>query len=333
MISCDFSSLIQLYYVHIADLSQNQNFIQIREYLDPYSALCGFFVISGFLIGKSYNTTKNISDYFRKRARRLLPAYFASVLLFALLLSLFSSYSFSQYFTDKQFYKYLSWNLIFLNFVQPCLPGLFVNGRECAVNGALWTIKVEVLFYVIVPVLFYYLNKINHKYLLLVPIYIFSVVYKTYLESTGNSLMIVISRQTPGFLSYFACGFSFYFYFDFYIQHKGKLFVLAIPLFIIEYYYDLEILRPLALAVIMFFVAYSFPKLNDFGKRGDFSYGIYVFHFTLIQIFVQYDFFKLYNPFLMVVVVVVLVGILAVLSWNFIEKPFVKKKSKPVSVW
>ncbi|WP_157626884.1 acyltransferase family protein [Spirosoma luteum] len=334
--SFDFLRFFFAYIVvicHIADLSQDQNFARYRNYIDSYVALTGFFIISGFLIGKSYNASKSVLNYFEKRARRLLPGYFASIILAAMLLSFFSSYTFIQYFTDIQVFKYLFWNSIFLNFVQPCLPGLFVTNRECAVNGALWTIKVEVLFYALVPVIYNYLNKIEKKYFVLIPVYILSVIYKTYLGNSDSEMLVLLSRQTPGFLSYFVCGFSFYYYYDFYIQHKGKLFLIALPIFLIEYHFGIELLRPISQSIIVFFIAYSLPKFNNFGKYGDFSYGTYIFHFSLIQLFVQYGLFDLYNPFLMAGLVILLVGAMAIFSWNFVEKPFLIRKPKPMNAW
>ena len=41
----------------------------------------------------------------------------------------------------------------FLNFAHPNLPAVFANNSMQAVNGALWTLKIEVLFYISVPLL------------------------------------------------------------------------------------------------------------------------------------------------------------------------------------
>lgn len=313
---------------HIIDLSDNYLLSPFEHFLDSYVSVTGFFIISGFLIIKSYNRTANTKDYFVKRMRRLLPAYILSVVGGALILSMFSTYSIELYFKDGGFYKYLFSNIIFLNFLKPCLPGLFIHNSQCAVNGALWTIKVEILFYIVVPVIAYYINRMSRKYLLLLFIYILSIIYKLSLEHGASNLSMILSRQLPGFLSYFAVGISFYYYHGFYMKNRYKLFFVSVCVFALEYYFNLEILRPVALGNMIFFIAYSFPKLNAFGKYGDFSYGIYIFHFPIIQIFVQYGFFDRHNPFLVSAAIVILVIFIAILSWRMIESPFLLRNLK-----
>ncbi|WP_461100593.1 acyltransferase family protein [Spirosoma koreense] len=311
---------------HIIDLSDEPTLLKFQNFFDSYICITGFFVISGFLISKSYANGENVKSYFVRRGKRLLPAYMVSVIGAAVLLSITSEYTFTSYFANKQLYSYLAANIFFLNFLQPCLPGIFVHNPSCAVNGALWTIKVEVLFYLIIPLMIRWLNRIDKKYVLIISIYVLSIIYKYYLESSGNTLMVILSRQMPGFLSYFICGISFYYYFEKIYVNKFKLFCLAFPVFVFEYYYNLEIFRPAAFSIIIFFFAYSSSYLNSFGKYGDFSYGIYIFHFTIIQLFVHYYLFEKYNPFVISTFITVLVLLMSILSWNFIEKPFLSKK-------
>jgi peptidoglycan/LPS O-acetylase OafA/YrhL len=97
----------------------------LRGLFNGHVAVCGFFIISGFLITKSYSVSKSIKDYFAKRCRRLLPAYILVVMLCAAGLSLISSLPAGEYFTSPALFKHIAASLLFLNFPQPGLPGVF----------------------------------------------------------------------------------------------------------------------------------------------------------------------------------------------------------------
>ena len=81
--------------------------------------------------------------------RRILPPYWATVVLFAILLGFCSASP--DYFLSGQFWKYLIANLCFVNFVEPALPGVFDGMEVTAVNGSLWTMKVEWMLYLSMP--------------------------------------------------------------------------------------------------------------------------------------------------------------------------------------
>jgi peptidoglycan/LPS O-acetylase OafA/YrhL len=291
-----------------------------------FPVFTGFFCISGFLITISYNRTDNLFLFFKKRIRRILPAYLLVVITCAIGLSLVSSYSFQEYFKNPQFFKYLLANLTFLNFVEPCLPGVFASNVMCAVNGALWTIKIEIMFYLLIPIIMFFLNRIRQKHILLLGVYIFAVVYRNILLHAEGNYTVMLARQLPGMLSYFACGIALYYYFNFFKKYKNIFFIIGLLLFILERIYShYEIFTPFATSAIIYYIAFSFNWLNKFGKYGDISYGIYIFHFPIIQLAVFWGLFEQYNPFLVVLCIIILILLIGFLSWNLIEKPFLNR--------
>lgn len=316
---------------HITELSQHPDYLGIKPLFDSHLSVTGFFIISGFLISASYVKNQHLTSYFIKRVKRLLPAYLTIILVGTILLCPLSSLSFIGYFTSPLLYKYLLSNLTFMNFIQPCLPGVFENNVLCAVNGALWTIKVEVSFYIVLPILLFYLLSAKQKWKGLVGLYLFGLVYQYGLgyasqhNAEHEKILSTLQHQLPGFFTYFSAGIGLYLYFDTFIKWKNKLILIALPVFVIEYYLHTEILLPLALGIILMYIAFSFPKLNNWGKYGDISYGIYIYHFPLIQTFVSLGFFQKYNPFALMGVIIALVLLLAFLSWNVLEKRFLKR--------
>ena len=150
---------------HLIIVSGIDNFKQYQPFVNSYASVTAFFIISGFLITSSYIRTKSIKSYFKKRAQRLLPAYIFVIITCTLLLSFVSRSSLIDYFSNIQLYKYFLANISFLNFIEPCLPGVFLHDKlTCDVNGALWTIKIEVGFYLLIPILINWIEKINKKY-------------------------------------------------------------------------------------------------------------------------------------------------------------------------
>ena len=129
------------------------------------TAVAVFFILSGFWVTLSILRSESVKEYAVKRIKKILPPYFTVVIGFAILLCVFSTLSPKEYFSNAGFWKYLAANLTTLNFLHTSLPGLFeglpLNG---AVNGALWTIKVEIAFYVVLPFLLCLINKCKYKY-------------------------------------------------------------------------------------------------------------------------------------------------------------------------
>ena len=310
---------------HLWELSQSHSLYFLSNFSNPNIAVKGFFVISGFLVAKSYTNTTSLKKYFIKRAKRILPAYLFVVLFATVILSFFSTYNFSEYFKDSAIYQYLGWNIIFLNFMHPCLPGLFDNNVLCAVNGALWTLKVEEGFYIILPLIFYFILKTKKPFAILLSIYILSILYWFVMDFYFNKPLF--AKQLPGYLAYFAVGIFLFLNFQSLMKYKINSLIIAISTLVILSFFELQIniFYPAAFGIIVIIAAYSLPFLNNFGKYGDFTYGIYIYHFPIIQLFRQYNLFERFNPYLMAILVILITFLFAILSWFFIEKRFLDR--------
>lgn len=313
---------------HLSELSQSKSLEILYLFSNSSVAVQGFFIISGFLVAKSYTNTSSLKEYFIKRAKRILPAYVLVLLFSVITLSFFSSFSFLDYFTNISVYQYLGWNSIFLNFMHPCLPGLFENNLMCAVNGALWTLKVEEGFYIVLPLIFCAIKRSKKPILILLGLYVLSIMYWFVMDFYLNKPLL--AKQLPGYLAYFVTGIFLFLNFDFVQQKKNTILIVAALLLILSSFLDFQIdlLHPAAFGTIVIIAAYSLPFLNNFGKYGDFTYGLYIYHFPIIQLFRQYNLFEKYNPILMAFAVILITLFFAVFSWFIIEKRFLDRYKK-----
>ncbi|PXY40261.1 hypothetical protein DMB65_13060 [Flavobacterium cheongpyeongense] len=319
-----FFFAINILLAHLSELSQNKNLFFLSYFSNALIGVKGFFIISGFLVTKSYVNTPSLKLYFIKRIKRILPAYFVLIVISTLVFSIFSSYEFSAYFLDTGTYKYLGWNLFFLNFMHPCLPGLFDNNLLCSVNGSLWTLKIEEGFYIVLPLIFYGIKKTQKPLLILASLYLFSLGYWFLLNHLDEPLL---AKQLPGYLSYFVTGIYLFLTFDYVMKNKKVLLGLSVAI-LISYYvlsFHVGFLYPATFGLLVIIIAYNFPFFNNFGKYGDFTYGLYIYHFPIIQLFRQYNLFNKYNAVLMGITVILITLILAVFSWLFIEKRFLDR--------
>jgi peptidoglycan/LPS O-acetylase OafA/YrhL len=316
---------VNILLAHLGELSQNKNLHFLSNYTNAIIGIKGFFVISGFLVAKSYLNTPSLNKYFIKRVKRIVPAYIFVLLLTVLVLAFFGKYSFSEYFKDINVYKYLGWNLVFLNFMHPCLPGLFENNLICAVNGSLWTLKVEEGFYIVLPFIFYIIKKVKKPFVVLITIYFLSLLYWFLMDDYFNKPLL--AKQLPGYLAYFVVGIFLYLNLDFVLKNNKKLLLMAISTLVIYYYMNLNVnvFYPAAFGILVIIAAYNLSFLNNFGKFGDFTYGIYIYHFPIIQLFRQYNLFERYNPILMASYVIAITFLFAAFSWYYIEKRFLDR--------
>jgi len=327
-----FAFAATVFCVHAAFLSANNHLLFLTSLLSSEIAVKSFFVVSGFLIFMSYQNSQSISSYFSKRIRRIYPAYLFVILASVLLGVFFTTLSVNEYWSISSL-KYFLANLIFLNFLQPTLPGLFSENFNPAVNGALWTLKIEVMFYISVPLMVACFNRFSRlpvMLLLFISSVIYSYVFFAMAQSHGGGVFVELQRQLPGQLTFFIVGAAGYYYFGAFKKYALYLVLLAVVAFLFKAHLPWIVLEPLALGILVIYFSTVFPYLGNFGKYGDFSYGIYILHFPILQLMIANHLFA-DSPILFIAVAGVLVLFFSILLWHFIEKPFLTKSSHYVA--
>ena len=230
-----------------------------------------------------------------------------------------------------QTWQYLAANLTMLNFLQPSLPELFTNNYETAVNGSLWSMKFEVLFYMLIPLMVYCMRKKGKAPILLLIFssYIIYHVALDYLEDhhPENTTYWMLNHGSFNTMIYFFSGTALILYFDWFCQHIKILFPLSVLLIILlqfEPFYALNYIEPLLFSTMIIGVAYFCKPLNILQHYDNISYGLYLYHYPVIQVLVQYKLHQ-YNIWLTFALTLIITIVLATLSWIFIEKPILRR--------
>ena len=134
------------------------NILTSQDISNPLFHLSGyavhmFFIVSGFLIFWSFDADQNKKHFYIKRFFRIFPLYAFLIILQTLFFIGFSDGS------TFEVIKYFIANIFFLNFLAPSVGSTLSSLEVNAINGSLWTLKNEVVFYLIVPLLFMFYKK------------------------------------------------------------------------------------------------------------------------------------------------------------------------------
>ncbi len=148
------AAAIAVLLTHAFDLSHAGYTVEpVRIFSGRQASLGGIgfyclFIISGFLVTASFTRSRSISDFAWKRATRIFPGLVAVTALAMLVLGpSVTTLSLGEYFSNARFYAYLSSLTLFGSYD---LPGVFSsNPVPNVVNGSLWTLRYELICYVV----------------------------------------------------------------------------------------------------------------------------------------------------------------------------------------
>lgn len=279
-------------------------------------AVLMFFVISGFLITASYQKSPNLRSFITNRLLRLVPG-----LIFVVLLTIFvlgpivTTLPLDVYFARVSTRMYL-WNILIYPQVGG-LPGVFENlPHPGAINGALWTLRIEFTMYLVIPILAW-LRLLEPKRIWWVVVF-FWIMFVHYLGKKNPPIYFYM-ESVPlfkfGFI--YMVGSALYVCRNL-IPFRFEYALLSAILFVGCLY------TPFAMYGMLLFLAYPllyFGLLPKFRVRiPDISYGVYIFAFPLQQTYMHYiGHAKSLAWF--PVTVAPFVTICALISWYLVEKP------------
>jgi len=296
-----------------------------------------FFLISGYLISLSYERNSKLKPYLTNRGLRIYPALWACLMVG--ILSIFWVTGLPEAFFTKKGAIWVFAQCTIGQFYNP----EFLRGYGVGVlNGSLWTIPVELQFYLFVPIIYAVFKKrIVGGLLFLVCLSIASQEMFIYLKAANNQEELALGFKLFGvsaipYLWMFLIGILIQRFKEKlfpYVKNKGFIWLvvyLAITIgFGEKLRYSSNTPNPftyILLALTIFSLAYTFPK-RGWGilKKHDLSYGVYIYHMLVINVLIEIwpDEFSSVH---LLIVLGLTIG-LAVISWTCIEKPTLKLKT------
>jgi peptidoglycan/LPS O-acetylase OafA/YrhL len=299
-----------------------------------------FFTISGFLI--SYSLERNNFDlkkYFKNRSLRIFPALWLCTIITTILLLCFGQIT-----IIKDFFTWFFAQISFFQFyVSPSLKSWGVGHP----NGSLWSIAVELQFYVILPAILYLINKVKHRFLanLIIGLFfILSIVLK-YVITEGHwggnneTFRKLLNTTVFVYLHFFLTGIAIYKNFDFLEKMlRGKvllwLIIYAAYILIAKFWlnlylnpYDISIAGIIAntiLSLVTISFAFSYTDLSKkLLHENDISYGMYIYHMPIVNCMISFGYDGNIG---FLAILIVLTTILSYLSWKFVEQRVLRLK-------
>lgn len=329
------------------ELKDNKTFFFIGEkFIYYFPGVPIFFTVSGFLIFASFEKNhKALKEYFFNRLLRLYPALWVCLLITIILLLQSYPGNVMDILSSKTFYFWILGQLTFFQFHTPDLLRFWGVGTP---NGSLWTIAVEVQFYLLIPLLYYFLAKKNKaKTVLICSIFSISIL-SNYFFGKFNHESLIHKLAAVSILPYFYCFMfgviaylkwenikiyfenKFLFWFTIYliyINFFGNFFGIQLVSYFIST--PFHIATNVLLSGLTLSAVFTYKGLSDFLiKENDLSYGIYIYQMLVINYFVQNKFIK--STYFVVLIFLIVIS-LAMISWKLIEQPVLnlKKKSMP----
>lgn len=284
-----------------------------------------FFVVSGFLIAKSWVSRNDPVKFFFARFMRIYPALWVSVLVCIFLIGpAFTRLPLADYFRHTDTLKFFVENCtLLIAGTFKTLPGVFENLPTSSINTPLWTLPYELKMYIALALLGM-LGVLRYRSLvLLLTIASFAGYCYTWIHAAETPEKIT---ETLRFVYFFFSGSVFYLFSDrIRISWRACIFLILAMLLLVGIV-DAPIWRRLILAMFcpaLVMIAAFLPQewIKGYNRFGDYSYGIYIFGMPVQQCVLaltnnsstSFNFAVSYAITLM----------LAICSWHMVEKRMV----------
>jgi len=298
-----------------------------------FIGLKGFFAISGFLIFNSIQKTDSLTTFYWKRILRIFPALIVLTLLTVLLAPFVYQNNQVSYWHNKGVWQYFVGNIsIFTRRVK--IEGIFENNPyKQFINGSLWTIKYEVLMYVLFSGLFFFRKNIKATKSILIIFFIVlsaaNVFYFLRPQRTYEILELPILAEVG---CYFVCGSILACFKIDKSRYRKTFLLIAVGVLVLlpiiasfDHFWVLLGTHIFLSTTIICIGSGSTKFINSIEERiGDLSYGVYIYSFPIQQTLVYY--FGL-NPYQLMISAAAIAICCGLFSWHVVEKKALQLKN------
>lgn len=289
------------------------------------------FTISGFLMGAALQKESRRKVFLKKRFRRVYPALWVNLVLTAAFICVIVKPA------PGQLRSLLVWGGIqFIGIAYT--PGFLKEFGAGSINGALWTIMVEIQFYLLLFLLWNYLKKRSDRWWHSACAAAFACNLICWLvtdrQLAGPAFCALLDRSFLPYLCWFLLGMELYRMKERVVPLlTGWLPVLAVIYVVYKacwqhfswsvpgYYADF--VTSLFLPFLVIGCAYGFGKCR---LKQDLSYGIFLYHWPLINLVFHFDLPERMNHILLFAGYLIAFVSLAAASWYFVERRVVKRR-------
>jgi len=311
------------------------NFVTNRGFIGVYI----FFVISGFILGMPFaahhlkgGKKVSIKSYFLRRLSRLEPPYIIVMLGITILLVVMG------YYTWQEILPHFGASILYLHSI--------IYHSWSYINPPVWTLEIEVQFYILAPLLAYLFFSIKSKNLrraTLVAFIVVVIVLQQYFDIMSKYTILTILAH----IQYFLIGFLMA---DIYLMEWSNgirkhmvfnyLSILSLMFAFWIWSWDYNLLSRLLFISSLFLLAYSSFRATWFNRFitlpwitaiGGMCYTIYLVHLPIIEFMIQFtknlyltDIFTI-NFLLQLLILTPILMTVSMIFFLLIEKPCMHK--------
>lgn len=291
-------------------------------------AVVGFFVLSGFLISQSWDRTPKLRSFLANRGLRIYPGFLTAACVTVFIFGRLGA-------NDPDYFRHLQPLQIVKCLVTLQIPGGLPAYQELpmagVLNGAFWTIPLEFLCYLCVPVLGCLRPPLQRwvwpgllMTLLGVPEAAITRVIQPWILPTFRDMAPNFITLLPSFVA----GMCFYLYRDGLRFTRWGIGAAAGCVLLCQgSMATARIGLPLAGGYLLFALAFAHrPALRAVGQRVDLSYGIYLYHWPCQLLILSLA--RWMSPWVLFPVSLAGAAGLAWVSWTLVEQPALRLKSR-----